>query len=103
MKDLTDFSSKLRKQILLTDNGIGRAFVLWNYAQLIAEHELELCNCDLTDGGNGFCYLGSWVEGCLPTEEVILDIDAGELKTLSATFFRFDTIKRLSVLRESEK
>ena len=102
MRISTNMPSKLRNQILLTDDEIGRAFVLWNYAQSIVEHELELCNCALTDGGNGFCYLGSWVEGCLPTEEVIPDIDAEELENLSATFFMFDAIKQLSVLRGSE-
>lgn len=40
----------------------------------IAEHYLNECQCDLTDGGFGFCYAAQWLEGVTESEDVLRDL-----------------------------
>lgn len=36
-----------------------------------ARHFSNNCNCDLTDGGRRLCTVGSWLESCITTDDLV--------------------------------
>ena len=59
--EVKDIPSKI---VRLFINEVGEEKVYnWFYEPGIKEHDLGTCNCDLTDGGYGLCYVGQCLEG----------------------------------------
>jgi len=47
----------------------------------IKAHRQGKCRCDLTEGGQGLCYAGQWLENIISSEQVIKDLSSeGEEK-----------------------
>lgn len=40
----------------------------------IKAHRQGKCRCDLTEGGQGLCYAGQWLESIISNEQVIKDL-----------------------------
>ena len=59
----------------LSDDQATSDFLEFAYADQIKDHLTDCCQCDLTNGGYGFCYIGQWAEGCRSAWEVITDMD----------------------------
>ena len=52
---------------------IYKDYILEFYKEEIKNHKNGNCNCDLTEGGNGLCQIGQWLEGCITSEDLLRD------------------------------
>lgn len=72
----------------LADDNATTDFLELVYADAIKDHLEDRCNCDLTDGGYGYCYIAQWYEGCRPAWEVITELERDTFAAYFKEYFR---------------
>lgn len=74
--------------MVMEDKATFRSFAFFAFADDIEKHNRDECNCDLREGGNGYCWIGEWVEGCADADMLLSWFDDKRIDELILNFMR---------------